>query len=95
MKLVKQILDKQFIFGGEEPQGWLPPNAARPLPTPVRRAILDLRIYEVEGGFSFEWVSRNTGDQGDTWHQTLEDALHQASFQFGIEPAEWNECKTP
>ena len=25
----------------------------------------------------------------DTWHHTLEDAYHQAEFQYGVEKDEW------
>jgi hypothetical protein len=29
----------------------------------------------------------------DTWHQTLDEAKQQASFEFGIEPEEWSEVE--
>ena len=28
---------------------------------------------------------------GDTWHQTLEDAYHQAEYEFGITDSDWFE----
>jgi hypothetical protein len=33
------------------------------------------------------------GSGTDTWHRTLEDALHQAKFEFNIEPSEWRDCE--
>lgn len=34
--------------------------------------------YTVEGKFS-----------GDTWHASLEDAFHQANYEFGLDQSEW------
>jgi hypothetical protein len=36
--------------------------------------------------------SYNTADGhwlGDTWHLTIEDAKHQAEYQFGVLPDAW------
>jgi hypothetical protein len=27
----------------------------------------------------------------DTWHETLDDALHQAEWEFEVRPKEWSE----
>ena len=89
MKTLKQILGKPIQLGGTEHSGWLPPNATLPQPTPVENAILDIRILETEGGFMLEWASRNTNHSNDTWHETIEDAEHQAAYQLGINPSEW------
>lgn len=69
--------------------GWLPTNAATPPPTPVEVAVVDFEISAAEGGYMFELISRNTGHCGDTWHETLDEALEQAKLSFGIEPEEW------
>ncbi len=29
-------------------------------------------------------------EQSDTWHETLEDAMDQADFEFGVKPEEWD-----
>ena len=31
----------------------------------------------------------------DTWHETLEDALHQAEWEFGVLPEEWTDIQEP
>ena len=77
-------------FGGEVHSGWLPANAATPPPTPVEVAVVDFGISEVEGGYMLEWFSRNTDHRGDTWHETLDEALEQAKLSFGLEPEEWH-----
>lgn len=89
MKILKQILGKPVQFGGEEHSGWLPSNVSLPQPTPIENAILDIKILETEGGFILEWVSRNTTHSNDSWHKTIEDAEHDAEYQFGIKPSEW------
>jgi hypothetical protein len=35
------------------------------------------------------------GQAADTWHENLEDALHQAEWEFGVKPAEWQEVNEP
>jgi hypothetical protein len=35
------------------------------------------------------------GQSTDTWHQSLEDALHQADWEFGVQPEEWTETNEP
>jgi hypothetical protein len=31
----------------------------------------------------------------DTWHETLDDALYQAEWEFGVRPEEWIEVQEP
>jgi hypothetical protein len=31
----------------------------------------------------------------DTWHQTLDDAYHQAEWEFGVRQEEWIEISEP
>jgi hypothetical protein len=87
--LIKHLPAVRIRFGGEEHSGWLPANASPPLPTPVEVAVVDFEISEVEGGYIFEWHSRNTSHRGDLWYETLEGALEQASIDWGIRPEQW------
>jgi hypothetical protein len=36
-----------------------------------------------------------TGLGTDTHHETLEDALHQAEWEFNVLPAEWTKTERP
>lgn len=36
-----------------------------------------------------------TGPGTDTWHQTLDDAFHQAEWEFGVQREEWSETNRP
>jgi hypothetical protein len=35
------------------------------------------------------------GQVADTWHENLEDAMHQAEWEFGVLAAEWIEANEP
>lgn len=53
---------------------------------------LDFVIFEEEGGgFILEWMGPKEGApySGDTWHETLEDALLQARVTFGVDADSW------
>ena len=89
MKTLKQVFGKECQFGGQEPRGWLPTNAALPLPTAVGFLTVDVRILEIEGGFILEWTFRNSDDGNDSWHETLHDAENEAEHLFGIETSDW------
>jgi hypothetical protein len=51
MALIKRLRGVPTRYGGEEHSGWVPANAATPLPTPLEEALLDLEISEVQGGY--------------------------------------------
>jgi len=89
MMVLRRLSGVPVRFGGEEHSGWLPVNAATPPPTPAEEALVDFEIAEVRGGYVLEWFSRDTAHHGDSWHQSLEDALDQARADFGIGPEEW------
>ena len=93
MAVIKRLPAVPVRFGGEEHSGWLPANAATPPPMPVEDALVDFEVHEVEGGYIFAWFSRNTGHHGDSWHETLEDALEQARTEFGVRPEEWHSVR--
>jgi hypothetical protein len=91
MDVVRLITGRPVEFGGEEHHGWLPAGASTPPPTPIRTALLDLRILKSDDGFVLEWKSRNTEDSGDAWHSSIAEALEQARDAFGVQPSEWAE----
>jgi hypothetical protein len=94
MAVIKRLSAVPISFGGEEHTGWLPARAATPPPTPVEEALVDFEISEVEGGYILEGFSQNTSHHGDSWHETLEDALEQANIDFGIRPEEWHSVES-
>lgn len=77
-------------FGGERPSGWLPPGAAVPLPTPVRRLTLDLEIATDGHGFLLLWQAReDASTRGDLFFDGLEEARAEAERGFGVRPDAW------
>lgn len=92
MRTVKQVRGLRIRLGGAEHSGWLPAGAAPPPPTPVREAVLDVRIEETDGGYLLICHSRNTPDSGDRWHETIEDAEAKARDAFGLEPGDWQDA---
>jgi hypothetical protein len=50
-----------------------------------------LRIarYVDDPGYYLLYLDEHGHEQTDTWHQSLDDAHHQATFEFGVQPQEW------
>ncbi len=91
MAVRKCIRDLPIRFGGEPHSGWLPPGAALPLPTPVEDVLLNLQISDTAQGFILEWWDEGRRHVGDTWHQSVEEALVQAEHWFGITSERWKD----
>lgn len=56
------------------------------LPDPVA-----VEIEEADGAFFLLRLNRAGVCVADTWHETLESAKSQASFEFGVEESDWKE----
>lgn len=94
MGIVRYI---RSVEATQEPTpGWLPPGAAEPRPT---GALVDLDIVEEDPGIFFlishtrrtEAGGAVVESWGDTVHDSLEAAFHQAEFWWGIKPEDWSE----
>ncbi len=59
------------------------------MPTASETATLDFVIEATDGGYLLIWTGRKKEHCGDTWHESIEDAEHQAKLSFGIDPDEW------
>ncbi len=89
MKVIEQVIGKVAEFGGETSSGWLPSNAATPLPTQPRQLIFDVRILEGDAEFILEWQSADGDYSNDSRHATIEEAKTEARGKFGIAESEW------
>jgi hypothetical protein len=56
----------------------------QPMP-PARRLVIE---EHPEGLYIFRYAD-NWQFSGDTWHQSLEDALNQIEYEFGAKELEW------
>jgi hypothetical protein len=50
--------------------------------------------YPGDSGYYLMHICED-GQVADTWHENVNDAFHQAEWEFGIQPAEWNETSEP
>lgn len=99
MNVVKRMTGLAFRFGGVEHSGWLPPGAAKPLPTPIVDVVIDVEIVPLDidadpippdSSYLLCWQSRDGRYGGDTWYQTLADAEEAAAETFGIQAGDWD-----
>jgi len=47
--------------------------------------------YEDCSGYYLLHIDKEGKEMTDTYHETIEDALEQADFEFGVQPEEWEE----
>ena len=91
--ILKRLESRVVEFGGAAHTGWLPSGAATPRPTSRQSITLTLVIEKLgEDSFLLVWNGSEPNFGGDTWHQSLEDAVHQAELWFGISPLEWRDA---
>ena len=51
---------------------------------------LQIAQFEGDGGFYLLYLPEE-GQGTDTWHKSLEDAMHQAEFEFNVRTEEWTD----
>lgn len=55
-----------------------------------------LAICQYPGDSGYYLMHLCEGSEGtDTWHENLDDALHQAEWEFGVREDEWVETNEP
>ena len=55
---------------------------------------LSIGQYPDETGFYLMHICED-GRAADTWHETIDDALHQAEFEFGVRADDWSDANAP
>jgi hypothetical protein len=63
----------------------------KPIATNVLPVPSWVEISEEDGAFYLFYLNAEGVCFADTWHQTLESAKRQATFEFGITPDDWIE----
>jgi hypothetical protein len=51
---------------------------------------LEISQYPDDAGYYLMHICED-GGCADTWHESIDDALHQAEWEFGVRPGEWSE----
>ena len=49
---------------------------------------LEIAQYSNDTGFYLLHICAS-GEVADTWHESMEEAMHQAEFEFGLQKNEW------
>jgi hypothetical protein len=50
-----------------------------------------LEIEKQDSGYSLHTLPKDRKSGSDTWHQSLDDAFHQAKYSCGVTRDDWNE----
>jgi hypothetical protein len=50
--------------------------------------------YADDPGYYLLYLDEHGQETTDTCHQSLDDALHQATFEFGVQAHEWTVVKS-
>jgi hypothetical protein len=58
-------------------------------------AALHIVRYDNDPGFYLLYLDVAGEEMTDTWHQTLDDAMHQAEFEFSVAASEWRTITEP
>jgi|tagenome__1003787_1003787.scaffolds.fasta_scaffold19002463_2 hypothetical protein len=58
-------------------------------------AALRIVRYDEGPGFYLLYLDAAGEEMTDTWHQTLDDAPHQAEFEFSVASSEWHNIAEP
>ncbi len=64
---------------------YLPRDQANPYPHFVA---LEIAKYDNDGGYYLFHIT-DEGDNSDTYHSSMQEAMEQAEFEFGVAPEEW------
>jgi hypothetical protein len=51
--------------------------------------VLEIVQYEGDSSFFLLSISADGSCSSDTWHQSIDDAKHQAEYQYGVQKDEW------
>jgi hypothetical protein len=86
MRLLKKA-KCTLILGGPD-SGWRPDGSA---PYSTTEQNLSLEIRGSADGYFLVSTPEDGGASSDTWHPSLEEAMAQAEFQFGVPASEWQE----
>jgi hypothetical protein len=87
---VKRATGILLRLGGEEPSGWLPPGAAKPLATPVRDVLVDIEIHRNGPNDCLLICAAQDGSFcWDNWYESIADAERAAAEEYGVDQSRW------
>ena len=81
-RIIKQI----SLEGIKEPGRTTHLIGNQPMPKPTS---LQIAQYDNDAGFYLFYLNEKNEIMTDTWHQTIEDAIEQAEWEFQIDSKGW------
>jgi hypothetical protein len=87
----KVILSERHLRAERICHGITDSQAKRSIPPSVSLVIVQ---YPDAAGYSLLHLCKN-GQVADTWHGSIDDALHQAEYEFDLKPDEWTDTNEP
>jgi hypothetical protein len=84
-------IGRAVLIDSANHSGWLPRGAAEPHPTQARYVNVWI-AFERDAYYLFTADGEHVFD---SWHRTLEDAIVQAQFSYGVAPEEWRATAAP
>jgi hypothetical protein len=85
LTIKKVTLGDHHLKPGRTAHSIVDRSGTRPFPP-----FVSLAITNYYGGIGFYQTHLCAdGSTADTWHESLDDALHQAEWELGVAPAEW------
>ena len=85
-------ISRAVLIDSVKHSGWLPSGAAEPQPTQPRH--VTVWIVEEEPN-AYTLFTADGEHVFDSWHGTLEDAMAQAEYWYGVAPDEWRVAAAP
>lgn len=90
ISVLATVPNKILHVGGDQHSGWLPAQAAQPVPTPLREVVFNFEIQFDGSGYLLCYSSVDGSLFGDTWHPTQSETEQVALDDFGIHSHEWH-----
>ncbi len=86
-RILKRVELSAHHFPKSRTRHYLPTDSANPYPV-----FVSLEIAQYEGSTEYYLFHITAdGENTDTWHASLEDAMDQANFEFGVTQEEWSD----
>jgi hypothetical protein len=88
--LKRALLDGHHLRPGRTRHTISDAKGTRDFPPFVR---LDIAKSSEDVGYFLNRIAEN-GQVADTWHMTLDEAVEQAEFEFGVAESEWMDIES-
>jgi hypothetical protein len=89
LTIFEVTLGANHLRPGRTRHAILGPNGEQEFPPFVR---LEIAQYSGDNGFYLLHICEH-GEVADTYHDTVDEAMHQAEWEFGVQRGEWRDVR--